>query len=132
MRCPVKAARSGTWLVSGREQLHGQFTQLSIAIGQTREDIEAGHSALTSFLGGTAEAFDVAERNLTNLTTIANVTGFSVAELGGQFGKMSAGFLSTESPIFNLLRSTGIFADDITKCERRVAKAHPRGTHQPP
>lgn len=97
------------------ELLYGDFTDLSIAIGQSKDDIQAGHAAMVAFLGSNERAFDVASGNLSNLTSIANVAGFSVQELGGQFGKMAAGFLSTESPIFNMLRSTGIFANDITK-----------------
>lgn len=112
------------WVVArqGAERLHGEMTQLSIDFGQLRSDIEGGHQAVTQFLGGTEEAFDIAGRNMENLTSIANVTGMSVQELGGQFGKMGAGFLSTESPIFNLLRSTGIFADDITKVNQEWQK----------
>lgn len=97
------------------EDLNDEFLDLSINIGQAKDDIIAGHSALTTFLGGTSRAMMIASDNMENLTTIANVQGLTVQELGGQFGKMAAGFVSMESPVFNLLKSTGIFADDITK-----------------
>lgn len=97
------------------EDLNAEFNDLSINIGQAKEDIIAGQQTLTTFLGGTSQAFEVANKNMSNLTTIANVQGIAVQELGGQFGKMAAGFVSMESPVFNLLRSTGIFSNDITK-----------------
>lgn len=95
------------------ENLNAEINDLSANLGQAKEDIQAGHRALVTFLGGTAEAFSVAGANMANLTTIANVQGLTVQELGREFGRMAAGFVSAESPIFNLLRGTGIFADNV-------------------
>lgn len=97
------------------EDLNDQFVDLNVNVGQAKDDIIAGHKALTTFLGGTSRAMQVASDNMANITTIANVQGHAVQELAGQFGKMAAGFVATESAAFNLLRTTGIFADDITK-----------------
>src|SRR5690606_40854420 len=48
----------------GAELLYGEFTDLSIAIGQNKQDIEAAHRTMTTFLGGNEHAFDVASKNL--------------------------------------------------------------------
>lgn len=104
------------------EILHSEFTRLSISIGQARGDIEAAHKSLTTFLGSNEYAFDVATNNIEKITAIANVTGIAAKDLGMQFGKMAAGFVSMESPVFNLLKSTGIFSSDITKVNQEWQK----------
>lgn len=100
------------------ESLNDEFNDLSVNIGQLKSDIQEGHRAMTTFLGGTSHAMKVASDNMENLTVIANVQGISVRDLGSQFGKMASGFISMESPVFNLLRSTGIFSNDISKINK--------------
>lgn len=100
---------------SEAERLHRTLTDISVEIGQASDDVIAGFSQMTTFLGGTTDAFQVAERNMRGIVTIANVTGVSAQELSMQFGKMASGFLSTESAVFNLFKTTGIFAKDIAK-----------------
>ena len=97
------------------EELYEQLTDISIALGQNRDDIIAGHSAMVTFLGGTKEAFAYANEQIEAMSLVANVTGFSVQEIGSQIGKMAAGFVATSGAMFNLLKPTGIFSDDLTK-----------------
>ena len=92
-----------------------RIDDLGIKYGQAAEDIQAGHEAIRTFLGGTSLAYDVATRSIEHLTSIANVQGLTVSELGRNFGSMANGLIRVQSPIFNLLRSTGIFSKDITK-----------------
>ena len=99
----------------GAEILHSEIQRISIAIGTASEEIRAGHRALATFLGSTSHAYEVAGRNIESLTAIANVTGLSVETLGSEFGQMASGMVRVKSPLFNLLKSTGIFADDISK-----------------
>lgn len=99
----------------GAELLHREFTDLAIDVGQAKHDIEAAHMSLRTFLGGSETAFQVANDNIGNITRIANVLGISAQEIGMQFGKMGAGFVSMESPLFNLVKGAGIFSSDISK-----------------
>jgi hypothetical protein len=95
------------------EDLNAQFNTLTISSGVLKDDIKAGHQELVTFLGGGSRAFQVASDNLQNLTTLADVQGLSMQRLGMDFGRMSAGMVAMESPLFNLLRGTGIFASKI-------------------
>ncbi len=97
------------------ELLYRDFTNISIAVGHSKDDIKAAHESLRTFLGGNDAAFQVADDNIANIAKMANVLGISAQEIGSQFGKMGAGFVSMESPMFNLLKGTGIFSSDITK-----------------
>lgn len=97
------------------EDLNRTFNDLTVNVGQAKDDIIAGHKALTTFLGGTSRAMQVASNNMANLTAIANVQGHSVQDLASQFGNMANGFVATESAAFNLLRTTGIFSNDLSK-----------------
>lgn len=108
--------------IGASQHVQEKITGIAIAVGQSKESIEANHRALRTFLGGTDEAFDIATRNMENLTVISNVTGVRLDELGMQFGKMSAGFVSMESPVFNLLKTTGIFSSELSKVNQEWQK----------
>lgn len=97
------------------ELLYHDIEKIGIALGMEKDAILAGHGALANFLGGTEHAFDVAGRNIEHLAIISANTGMSVQEMGAQFGKMAAGFVSTEAPMFNILKTTGIFHSDMSK-----------------
>jgi len=100
------------------ERLHKVVLDMAVDIGQASDDIERGVQGLMTWMGGGQRAYEVATGQMRNMTQIANVMGLSVTKIGMGVGQMAAGFIQTRSPMFALLRGTGIFAEninDITK-----------------
>jgi hypothetical protein len=97
------------------ERMHEEIVGMAVDIGQSSKDIEAGFKGIMTWMGGGAKAYAFANEQLRSMTTIANVMGFSTDMIAQNVGQMAAGFVRTRSPLFALLRGTGIFSDDITK-----------------
>jgi len=97
------------------ERMHEEIVGMAVDIGQASKDIESGFKGIMTWMGGGARAYAFANEQLRSMTTIANVMGFSTDMIAQNVGQMAAGFVRTRSPLFALLRGTGIFSDDITK-----------------
>lgn len=95
------------------ERLHQVVLDMAVDIGQSSDDIERGFKNLMTWMGGGQRAFEFGTSQLRDMTQIANVMGLSVTQIGQGVGQMAAGFIQTRSPMFALLRGTGIFADRI-------------------
>lgn len=119
------AGMTGTEWATARayaEDINAEFNDLNINIGQNKQDIHDGYRAIITYLGGTSDAFKAARDNIGALTAVSNVQGVAVAQLAGEFGKLAAGYVAMESPVFNLLKGTGIFAADSKKIQEEWQK----------
>jgi hypothetical protein len=104
------------------EDVSSGYRDLSISAGIAKKDIEAGHSTLATFLGGTTDAMRIAKDNMGSVVELSKVLGRPVAEVSQHIGKMMTGMVAMESPVFHLLRGTGIFASETKKVQEEWQK----------
>lgn len=97
------------------EKYHQEVVDLSISLGQASDDMLPAFNRLMTYMGGTADASRIARQEIGHIGTVANVLGLSAQTIGSEFAQMASGQVRLRGELFSLLRSTGIFHDDVSK-----------------
>lgn len=111
------------WEISrgAAEMLHEEIRELAITSGTASSGLEEAHRAIRGIIGG-AVGMQVASDNLDSIATLAGVTRMNVQQVGEQFGKMALGAIQMDSPLFALVKQTGIFHSNSAKIQEEWAK----------
>ena len=107
------AGMSGTeWALAKAyaQDINEEYNELAAISGKSKTEMIEAQKTLATYMGGSSKAMELAHDNMENMVEVSKVQGVAVQEIAAQFGKMANGMIAMESPIFNLLRGTGIFA----------------------
>jgi hypothetical protein len=98
------------------EQMRKSLRDMADDIGQAPQEVLQGYSLLIRNIGkGSDENFKKARVQTEQLTVLANVMGYNVEALAGEFGAMHKGVLRMRGPLVDILRQTGVFGDNIAQ-----------------
>lgn len=98
------------------EGMRKQLLEMATEIGQAPDEVYRGYQKLLSFIGTKSdESFKKARAQTEQLTVLANVMGHNVESLAMEFGAMHDGVVRARGPLFQILKGTGVFGDNIAE-----------------
>lgn len=98
------------------EKMRRSLLDMATEIGQAPDEVYRGFQKLLMFVGdATDESFTKARQQTEQMTVLANVMGLNVEALAMEFGAMHDGVVRTRGPLFQLLKGTDIFGDNIAE-----------------
>lgn len=113
----IATMQDATW-GQAREQAEAigdELDALAMKSGQAMDDLGAAFQSMVEIGGATTEAIAESKRQLAQMATVANVLGKPTAMIAQEFSFMGDGIVRTRGNLFQLLKTTGIFGDNVKK-----------------
>lgn len=117
----LKVAMDGlpwTEAVEEGEKMNDMLDDLSIKTGQSNDALNQAYQRLVEISGST----DKATASMEPLTRLSAILGKDVGAVAQEFAMMGEGMLRTRGNLFHLLKSTGIFGDNVRKARSEWGK----------
>lgn len=104
------------------EGLGDDLDDIAMRTSQLTGDIGAAFSALVEIGGASEEALAKSKRDLEQMAVVANVLGKPTAQIAQEFAFMAEGVVKTKGQLFQILKGTGIFGEDMKKAAGEWSK----------